>query len=234
MIKQHITKKLVNLLSNQDTDYQINTPLLVICNYTIFHSITHNYKAVNLTLLNLMNYTHLLFIYKSTTFPSLHDLSPEWKSIPLQPTLSQWVFQRQTRWKAQRGLPQAWVCKSESLSSVGSCTPPFRIFPCPLFFTWFSTLLIIVSISGTNFLPHLYLTFSAQAPPSLLFPRWTNSATSVPKSHVSKVVTWGNLSLIEYYWCTLPGYRGPKPAHKFPVRNSNMLPYTFFKANEST
>jgi len=164
VIKQHITMKLVNLLSNQYTDYQINTILLLICNYTIFHPITHNYKAVNLILKSYESHT-------STIQLQIHQLSLPAQAatrVEIYPSAAHPLtqcFSDTNLMEKPNESPPGLGLRVSSLSSVGTCTPSFRRFPCPLFFTWFSTLFIIVSTSGTTFLPPLDLPFSVQAPP---------------------------------------------------------------------
>lgn len=160
VIKQHTTKELVNLLSNQYTDYQTNTPLLLICNYAIFHLITHNYKSAYFTLLNLMNHIHQLFTYKSITLPL-------YMTYHHSGNLSLWSPPSHSEFFRHHPEGDSWWIKFQiSDASVGTCTPPFRRLPLPLFLIWFFLpYLSLFLFPGTIFLPLLCLPFSAQVPP---------------------------------------------------------------------
>lgn len=232
VIKQHTTKELVNLLSNQYTDYQTNTPLLLICNYAIFHLITHNYKsALFHTLKSYESHTSTVHL-QIHHFTSLHDISPQWKSIPLKPTLSQWVFQTPS-WREflVDQVPNQWRICTHLHSSFQKAPSSF------VFNLFFFALFITVSISWNNL-------FATLVPP-FLCPGSSLRHTFVSLSWLAKfskicAKVWTSQGPFAIgansasYWYTLPGKRGPKHPHELAVHNSNTLASTFSKANKFT
>lgn len=161
VIQQHVTKKLVNLLSNQYTDYQTNTPLLPICNYTIFPPITHNYKKCLFhTLKSYESHTstvHLQIHHTNTYLFTWHITAVEIYLSEAHPLTASFS-------NSPEGNSR-WIRLQISNASIGACTPPFRRFLLLLFFILFFALFITVSISWNNL-------FATLVPP-LLCPHYS-------------------------------------------------------------